>query len=130
MKPEDVRNLPDRVLVDRFRARGEDRFFEEFVRRYTARLFGVCWHILRNRQDSEDVVQEAFLRAYRGIEAYEGGDFFSWLKAIGTNCLFLAQGNRDKLRSEPLAQAEKRVQRGRSGKWIGTEGLPRSVFRP
>src|ERR1035437_1618216 len=86
MKPEDVRNLPDRVLVDRFRARGEDRFFEEFVRRYTARLFGVCWHILRNRQDSEDVVQEAFLRAYRGIEAYEGGDFFSWLKAIGTNC--------------------------------------------
>ena len=86
MKPENLRDLPDRILVDRFRTRAEDRFFEEFVRRYATRLYGVCWHILRNRQDSEDVVQEAFLRAYYGMKDYQGGDLFSWLKAIATNC--------------------------------------------
>jgi RNA polymerase sigma-70 factor, ECF subfamily len=45
---------------------GRDERFEEMVTRQAAFLFKVAFGLLRNRQDAEDAVQEAFLKLYRG----------------------------------------------------------------
>ena len=41
--------------------RGDDSAFEELVRRYDRNVFRIAQHITQNREDAEDVVQEAFL---------------------------------------------------------------------
>jgi RNA polymerase sigma-70 factor (ECF subfamily) len=51
--------------------------------------------LTRNDHDAEDVVQEAYLRAYRFFDAYHGGDFRAWLLTIVRNtCYTWLQQNR------------------------------------
>ncbi|HEX4577450.1 MAG TPA: sigma-70 family RNA polymerase sigma factor [Edaphobacter sp.] len=54
----------DRLRCDQ--AMGRDERFEEMVARQTRFMFRVAFGLLRNRQDAEDAVQEAFLKLYRG----------------------------------------------------------------
>jgi RNA polymerase sigma-70 factor (ECF subfamily) len=75
----------DAPLVER--AREGDRIaFEELVRRYADRLYAVVLRFLGDRQEAEEVTQEAFLRAWRGIAGFHGrSEFFTWLYRIGIN---------------------------------------------
>jgi RNA polymerase sigma-70 factor (ECF subfamily) len=60
--------------------------FEQLVRRHDRTLFRVAQQITRNREDSEDVVQEAFLNAYQKIGQFQGKSRFStWLIRIAVN---------------------------------------------
>lgn len=80
-----LRDLDDEVLVDR--SRGRDRAaFEELVRRYADRLYAVVLRLCTDAHEAEEVTQEAFLRAWRGIERFEDrSQFFTWLYRIGVN---------------------------------------------
>jgi RNA polymerase sigma-70 factor, ECF subfamily len=73
------------VLVER--ARGGDRAaFEELVRRYADRLYAVVLRFVADAGEAQEVTQEAFLRAWRGIHRFEGRSrFFTWLYRIGIN---------------------------------------------
>ncbi|HVC63890.1 MAG TPA: sigma factor, partial [Candidatus Dormibacteraeota bacterium] len=53
---------------------GQDEvvFFEELYRSNGTRMKSVAYNILGNPSDAEDAVQEAFLRAYRGMGAFKG----------------------------------------------------------
>lgn len=75
----------ERALVER--ARDGDRVaFETLVRRYADRLYAVVLRFLGDRGEAEDVTQEAFLRAWRGIEGFKGrSSFYTWLCRIGLN---------------------------------------------
>ncbi|HEY3189348.1 MAG TPA: sigma factor, partial [Solirubrobacteraceae bacterium] len=67
------------ALVARARA-GERAAFEELVRRYAAPLFAVVVRFVGRTDEAEEVVQEAFLRAWRNIGGFEGrSQFFTWL---------------------------------------------------
>jgi RNA polymerase sigma factor (sigma-70 family) len=75
----------DAPLVDDARA-GDRVAFEELVRRYADRLYAVVLRFLGDRQEAEEVTQEAFLRAWRGIGRFHGqSEFFTWLYRIGIN---------------------------------------------
>lgn len=75
----------DRVLVDRFKA-GDQSAFDEMVSRYWDRIFAMVNQLLRNSQDAEEVTQDAFIRAHRGLENFRGDSSFStWLYQIATN---------------------------------------------
>ncbi len=80
-----LRDLDDEVLVDR--SRGRDRAaFEELVRRYADRLYAVVLRLCTDAHEAEEVTQEAFLRAWRGIERFEDrSQFFTWLYRICVN---------------------------------------------
>lgn len=75
----------DRVLVDRFRS-GDESAFEEVVVRYRDRIFARAYSLLKNREDAEEVTQDAFIRAHRGLANFRGDAAFStWLYQIATN---------------------------------------------
>lgn len=80
--------LSDRELLLRIR-RGEVEDYGELVQRYQAVVFNVCFRILRNRQDAEDVAQETFIRAYRKLDTFDAKrPFKPWILRVGTNlCL-------------------------------------------
>ena len=69
-------------LIDR--ARGGDRAaFNRLVEGHLPRVWNVVWRILRHREDTEDVVQEVFLAAYRALPAFRGEARLStWLQRI------------------------------------------------
>jgi RNA polymerase sigma factor (sigma-70 family) len=65
---------------------GDDSAFEELVRRYDRNVFRIAQHITQNREDAEDVVQEAFLKAYSNLAKFqEQSKFYTWLVRIAVN---------------------------------------------
>jgi RNA polymerase sigma-70 factor, ECF subfamily len=69
-------------LVARAR-RGEAAAFEEIVRLHLPRVWAVVWRMLRQHEDSEDVVQEVFLAAHQGLAGFRGEARLStWLHRI------------------------------------------------
>jgi RNA polymerase sigma-70 factor (ECF subfamily) len=78
----------DRRLVDRAQT-GDVRAFEALVRRYERWVFTLALRMVGDRADAEDIAQEVFLKAYRGLSGFRGGSRFStWLYAIASHhCL-------------------------------------------
>ncbi len=75
----------DRLLVDRFR-QGDQSAFEQMVARYWDRIYSMVHQLLRNPEDAEEVTQDAFIRAHRGLVNFRGESAFStWLYQIATN---------------------------------------------
>jgi len=54
--------VTEELSLVRAAKQGDDAAFEELVRRYDRNVFRIAQHITQNREDAEDVVQEAFLR--------------------------------------------------------------------
>jgi RNA polymerase sigma-70 factor, ECF subfamily len=78
----------DAEAVARARA-GDREGFRLLVDRHSRPLFRLAYRMTGNEQDAEDVVQEAFLRAYRGLERFEDrSQVGSWLYRITANCAF------------------------------------------
>lgn len=66
--------------------RGEVNAFEALVKRHERKLFRVAQHVTQNREDAQDVVQEAFLRAFRNLHQFrEDSQFSTWLVRITIN---------------------------------------------
>ncbi|MDF9828122.1 RNA polymerase sigma-70 factor (ECF subfamily) [Ereboglobus sp. PH5-5] len=75
----------DQLLVSRFK-NGDHSAFDEMVSRYWDRIYAMVHQLLRNQQDAEEVTQDAFIRAHRGLENFRGESAFStWLYQIATN---------------------------------------------
>ncbi len=68
-------------------ARGGDvGAFEQLVRKYDRNVFRIANHITQNREDAEDVVQDAFLKAFQNLEQFQGqSKFYTWLVRIAVN---------------------------------------------
>ena len=65
---------------------GDISAFEELVKRYDRNVFRIAQHITQNREDAEDVVQEAFLKAYGNLQQFqEQSKFYTWLVRIAVN---------------------------------------------
>lgn len=65
---------------------GDVSAFEQLVERYDRKLLRIAEHITRNREDSQDVVQEAFLKAFQHLGGFrEDSQFSTWLFRITVN---------------------------------------------
>lgn len=58
----------------------------DLVEQYRGAVFGLCYRMLRHRQDAEDVTQESFVRALRSLRRWDSNrEFLPWLLAIAGN---------------------------------------------
>ena len=65
---------------------GDNRAFDELVRRYEDKVYRLCFKILRNGDDASEALQDAFMSAYRGLARFKVESTFStWLYRIATN---------------------------------------------
>ena len=81
----DYTGRTDAELVEITKA-GDNRAFDELVRRYRDRVFRLCTKILRHEDDAAEALQDAFLSAYRGLPKFKSESTFStWLYRIATN---------------------------------------------
>lgn len=79
---EDTSELP---LVQAAK-KGDLEAFSQLVKRYDRNIFRIAQHITHNEEDAQDVVQEAFLKAYQNLEQFQGNSkFYTWLVRIAVN---------------------------------------------
>ena len=85
-------------------AQGGDRAsFDELVRRTSADAFTLARRLVSDEEDARDVVQEAYLRAYRSIGRFRGdAQFTTWLYRITANCASTHLGRRRRHRHDEL----------------------------
>jgi RNA polymerase sigma-70 factor, ECF subfamily len=75
----------DRELVSAAQ-RGDREAFRLLFERYQRRAYGLAYGVLRNPDDAMDVVQDAFIKAHRYLDKFEGtSSFFTWLYRIVMN---------------------------------------------
>ena len=99
--------MDDTELVRRAQ-RGDNIAFEQLVRRHQRYVFNVAYRVLNDYAEAEDMTQEAFLRAWRGLPGFRGqAQFTTWLYRIVHNlCLNrLPRLKRELLQTEPLEEA-------------------------
>ncbi len=81
----ELRTKNDEQLV-RVAQAGDNRAFDELVRRYQDKVYRLSYKILRHEDDAAEALQDAFLSAYRGLRNFKVESTFStWLYRIATN---------------------------------------------
>jgi RNA polymerase sigma-70 factor (ECF subfamily) len=85
----------DRALILQTRG-GELEAYGELVRRYQTSVYNVCYRILGERREAEDLAQETFIRAHQKLQSYdENRPFGPWIRRVATNmCLNHLQSDR------------------------------------
>jgi len=72
-------------LIERCRA-GDSAAVRQLVCEFQGQVFGLCFRMLRQRQDAEDMAQETFVRALRSLDSFDNSrEFEPWLLAIAGN---------------------------------------------
>lgn len=84
----ELSELSDDALIELCVARGQrdERPFRELFRRYQGIVWRVCYGVVRNPQDAEDLTQEVFFKVYRNLPKFEGrSSFKTWVYRIAFN---------------------------------------------
>ena len=78
--------VSDELALVRAAKAGDISAFEQLVHRYDRNVFRIAQHITQNREDAEDVVQDAFLKSYENLKNFqEQSKFYTWLVRIAVN---------------------------------------------
>jgi RNA polymerase sigma-70 factor, ECF subfamily len=86
IQPKVDEPVSDELTLVQAAKSGDVSAFEELVRRYDRNVFRIAQHITQNREDAEDVVQDAFLKAYSNLAQFQGqSKFYTWLVRIAVN---------------------------------------------
>jgi RNA polymerase sigma-70 factor (ECF subfamily) len=86
----------DRLLVERAQ-NGDTKAFDDLVRKYTPKIYGLVYNMTSNRDDTADLLQDIFAKAYRSLIRFMGkSSFYTWLYSIAVNMTlnFLKKRNR------------------------------------
>ena len=80
--PEEAPLSDDRALVAQSR-QGDTAAFSQLVRRHDDKMRGVVWRLVRSRDEMDDILQDAYLKAWRSLDGFRGeAAFSSWLYRI------------------------------------------------
>src|SRR5438046_4470800 len=86
IQPKVGEPVSDELTLVQAAKRGDVSAFEALVRRYDRNVCRIAQHITQNREDAEDVVQDAFFKAYSNLEQFQGqSKFYTWLVRIAVN---------------------------------------------
>ncbi|HEY2800690.1 MAG TPA: sigma-70 family RNA polymerase sigma factor [Chthoniobacterales bacterium] len=75
----------DQALVARAQS-GDAAAFDELVVKYSPRLYGLVYNMTSNHEDTNDMLQDVFAKAYRAIKGFRGkSSFYTWIHTIAVN---------------------------------------------
>ena len=86
----------DMKLVERAKG-GDTAAFDELVIKYSPKLYGLVYHMTSNHEDTNDLLQDVFAKAYRSLKRFRGKSaFYTWVYSISVNMTlnFLKKRNR------------------------------------
>ncbi len=84
MQDDDSRRQDDE-LVARSQA-GDASAFDELIVKYSPRLYGLVYNMTSNHEDTNDMLQDIWAKAYRSIVTFRGKSaFYTWIHTIGVN---------------------------------------------
>ena len=93
----------DLALLVAAAKRGDQGAFDEVVKATYAGAYTLAYRLTGNEEDAKDVVQEAYLRAYKGLRRFRGDAAFStWLYRITANCASTQLTRRSRHRHDEL----------------------------
>lgn len=105
--------LPDEDLI-RAAVAGDDAAFRELLERYKTRAFGVALGIVGDRDEAQDVVQDAFIKAYYNLKEFRfGSNFYTWFYRLLVNQAIDRWRKTSRSPAVPLEE-----------KWLSDEGSP------
>lgn len=85
MSDRPINTDPDQTLVERAQ-QGDTRAFDDLVRKYTPKLYGLVYNMTSNREDTADLLQDIFAKAYRSLKRFQGkSTFYTWIYSISVN---------------------------------------------
>ena len=85
VKEQQARADEDAQLVSRAQS-GEASAFDELVVKYTPRLYGLVYNMTSNHEDTNDLLQDVFSKAYKSIRGFRGkSSFYTWIHSIAVN---------------------------------------------
>ena len=98
--PQEIGDLTELVCAARD---GDHQAFEELVRVTYQDTYTLAYRLTGDEEDARDVVQESYLRAFRGLKRFRGdAQFTTWLYRITANCASTHLGRRSKHRHDEL----------------------------
>jgi RNA polymerase sigma-70 factor (ECF subfamily) len=98
--PQELGDLTELVAAAR---NGDHPAFEELVRVTYADTYTLAYRLTGDEEDARDVVQESYLRAFRGLKRFRGdAQFTTWLYRITANCASTHLGRRARHRHDEL----------------------------
>ncbi|TDI40999.1 MAG: RNA polymerase sigma factor [Acidobacteria bacterium] len=114
-----VSELEDRELIKLCRGNGsvKEQAWEEVVRRFRRRVFGIAYKFTGRYEESQDLTQEIFLRVFRSLDKFDANaDFGTWLYSVSRNhCIdHYRSGRRER---ESLVQHEVHLEEMASGRF-------------
>jgi RNA polymerase sigma factor (sigma-70 family) len=75
----------DQELIEKFQ-KGDECAFNELVRKYQKQVYHVIFNLMNSHDETLDLSQDVFIRAYNGLQAFRGeSNFFTWLYRIAVN---------------------------------------------
>jgi RNA polymerase sigma factor (sigma-70 family) len=85
LETPDRSTLTDEELVSLYQVTGDAEYFALIFGRHRRLVFGACRRFFSCSGLAEDATQESFLRAYKGLRGFEGGNVRGWLMRIAKN---------------------------------------------
>ena len=83
--PPEPSNDPDYEFVQRAQE-GDTRAFDELVIKYSKKLYGLVYNMTSNKEDTHDLLQDIFAKAYRSLRHFRGkSTFYTWIYSISVN---------------------------------------------
>lgn len=113
MTKEDLKNISDEELVERYRNSHETVYIGELYLRYTALVYGVCMKYFRNSAEAEDGTMQIFEKLITDLKKHHITAFKPWLHTVVKNfCMmeFRKQNKQGQLHNNLKAEAKNSVE--------------------
>jgi len=90
---------------------GDASAFDDLVRRYSPRVYGLVYNMTSNHEETNDLLQDVFLKAFRSIKGFRGdSSFYTWIHTIAANMTINFLKKRNRRRGPSLDDIDARIE--------------------
>ena len=127
MAEDEQLNNPDDLEFVHRAQKGDHAAYEELVRRYYKKIYGLIYNMTNSREDAEDVTQEVFVKAWKAISRFrEQSGFYTWIYRIAINRTINFRKKRNRRQSVSLDEFDPDIKQAESYREFSSKG---SVLR-